>query len=230
MTDPRQIIDFAADEDAKGVREAMYASLYDRVMNAIEAKKQEVGATLVGGMPLATEEVQQDEETLDEKWAKEEKEGHEDKDEDEKMCKDIAKKEVKGHEKRMHKEEEELEEDLPGAVNKVTKFVGKTMDTVGAVGKLGGTIAGKTLGGVSQTAGAIRQTPAAASAACAARRPSPLPAARPAADAVADPHRVPRDGDRPGLLGVVDEVPLCVQVGLVADDLDRVFVGADGAV
>jgi hypothetical protein len=32
------------------------------------------------------------------------------------------------------------------------------MDTVGAVGKLAGTVVGKTLGGVSQTAGAIRQT------------------------------------------------------------------------
>ena len=170
MLDTRKIIDYASDEDAVGVRESMYAALHDRIMNAIEAKKQEVGATLVGGMPLATEEVQQDEETLDEKWAKEEKEeGHEDEKEDEKMCKDVAtkvaKKEVKGHEKRMHNEEEEIDEDVPGAVNKATKFVGKAMDTVGAVGKLAGTVVGKTLGGVSQTAGAIRQTPAAVGAA-----------------------------------------------------------------
>ena len=114
MTDPRKIIDYAADEDAVGVREAMYSALYDRVTSAIEAKKQEVGATLVGGMPLATEEVQQEEDTLDEKWAKEEKEeGHEDAKEDEKMCKNVAtkveKKEVKGHETRMHKKEVEKE-------------------------------------------------------------------------------------------------------------------------
>jgi hypothetical protein len=162
MTDTRKIIDYAMDEDAVGVREAMYSQLHDRVMAAIDAKKQEVGAALMG-MPFATEQVEQDEDTLDEKWAKEEKEeGHEDEAEDKKMCKDVAtkvaKKEVKGHEKRMHNEEEELDEDLPGAVNKVTKFVGKAMDTVGAVGKLAGTVAGKTLGGVSQTAGAIRQT------------------------------------------------------------------------
>ena len=39
-----------------------------------------------------------------------------------------------------------------------------------------------------------------------------------------------RDRDRAGLLGVVDEVALDVAVGLLADDLDRVLVGADGAV
>jgi hypothetical protein len=39
-----------------------------------------------------------------------------------------------------------------------------------------------------------------------------------------------RDGDRPGLLGVVDEVALGEQVRALADDLDRRLVGADGAV
>jgi hypothetical protein len=38
----------------------------------------------------------------------------EDEKEDEKMCKDIAEKEVKGDEKRMHKEEQDIEEDVPG--------------------------------------------------------------------------------------------------------------------
>ena len=38
------------------------------------------------------------------------------------------------------------------------------------------------------------------------------------------------DGDGPGLLGVVDEVALGVVVGVLADDLDRLLVGADGAV
>lgn len=109
MTDPRQIIDYAADEDAVGVREAMYSALYDRVMTAIEAKKQEVGATLVGGMPLATEETNIDTEASDILDEAEKEEEHEDEKEDEKMCKDAAKKEVKGHEKRMHKKEIEKE-------------------------------------------------------------------------------------------------------------------------
>ena len=39
-----------------------------------------------------------------------------------------------------------------------------------------------------------------------------------------------RDGDAAGLLGVVLEVGLDVLVGVVADDLDRVLVGADGTV
>ena len=39
-----------------------------------------------------------------------------------------------------------------------------------------------------------------------------------------------RDRDRAGLLRVVDEVALHVEVGLLADDLDRVLVGADRAV
>ncbi len=38
------------------------------------------------------------------------------------------------------------------------------------------------------------------------------------------------DGDRAGLLGVVDEVALGEVVGLLTDDLDRVLVGADRAV
>ncbi len=39
-----------------------------------------------------------------------------------------------------------------------------------------------------------------------------------------------RHGDRPGLLGVVDEVALREQVGVLTDDLDRALVGADGSV
>jgi hypothetical protein len=109
MTDPRQIIDYAADGDAVGVREAMYSALYDRVTAAIEAKKQEVGATLVGGMPLATEETQLDADASDILDEAEKEEGHEDAKDDEKMCKDVAKKEVKGHEKRMHDKEMEKE-------------------------------------------------------------------------------------------------------------------------
>jgi hypothetical protein len=39
-----------------------------------------------------------------------------------------------------------------------------------------------------------------------------------------------RNGETTGLLGVVEEVALGVVVGLFADDLDRVLVGAHGAV
>ena len=38
------------------------------------------------------------------------------------------------------------------------------------------------------------------------------------------------NGDGAGLLGVVDEIALGVIVGILADDLDRVLVGADGAI
>ena len=101
MTDTRKIIDYAMDEDAVGVREAMYSQLHDRVMAAIDAKKQEVGATLMG-MPIATEETNLDDEASEILDEAEKEESHEDEKEDEKMCKDAAKKEVKGHEKRMH--------------------------------------------------------------------------------------------------------------------------------
>ena len=39
-----------------------------------------------------------------------------------------------------------------------------------------------------------------------------------------------RDGDRPGLLGVVHEIALGEQIGALADDLDRGLVGADGPI
>lgn len=159
MTDPRQIIDYAADEDAVGVREAMYSALYDRVMTAIEAKKQEVGATLVGGMPLATEETDIDTEVSDILDEAEKEKEHEDEKEDEKMCKDAAKKEVKGHEKRMHKDD--IEE---GIVKKVGDTLEKGADALGDAGNAIGSLAGKALGGVAKTIGAIRQTPAAVGA------------------------------------------------------------------
>lgn len=91
----RQIVDYAIDDNAKEMREALYNSIYDRVATAFDSKKQEYAQSLLG-MPLATEEVEEFEE---------EKKEHEDEEEDEEMCKDAAKKEVKGHEKRMHKNE-----------------------------------------------------------------------------------------------------------------------------
>ncbi len=38
------------------------------------------------------------------------------------------------------------------------------------------------------------------------------------------------DGDRPRFLGVIDEVALGIIVGLLADDLDGVFVGSYRAI
>jgi len=165
MTDPRQIIDYAADGDAVGVRETMYSALYDRVTAAIEAKKQEVGATLVGGMPLATEETQLDDDVsdiLDEAEKCDSEEDHEDAAQDKKMmtgvATKVAKKEVKGHETRMHKEDEDLEE---GIVKKVGDTLEKGADALGDAGNAIGSLAGKALGGISKTVGVIRQTPAA---------------------------------------------------------------------
>lgn len=110
--DTRKIIDFAADDNAKDMRESLYASIFDRVTAHIEAKRQEVAGTLLG-MSLSTEEVESDEEIIegqDDSIVEEEKEeGHEDEKEDKEMCKDVAKKEVKGHEKRMHGKEVEKE-------------------------------------------------------------------------------------------------------------------------
>jgi hypothetical protein len=45
--DTRKIIDYAQDGNAVGVRESLYASIWDRVHAAIEAKKQEIAQTLV---------------------------------------------------------------------------------------------------------------------------------------------------------------------------------------
>ena len=102
MTDARQIIDFAADEDAKGVREAMYASIYDRVMTAIESKKQEVGAHMIAPMPIAQEEVNLDaaaSEVVNEAEKcdcedEEGKEGHEDEKADKALVKKMVKKDA----------------------------------------------------------------------------------------------------------------------------------------
>lgn len=95
--DARQIIDFAAEDDAKNMREALYASIYDRVSNAIEAKKQELAHSLIG-MPLSTEEVQleaKDEDEAEDKKEGESKEKEHEEDEDEKEDKAMIKKMVK---------------------------------------------------------------------------------------------------------------------------------------
>ena len=97
--DARQIIDFAADDNAKDMREALYASIYDRVTNAIEAQKQEIAHSLMGA-PVAEAKKDDDEseDKADEKEDKKEgesKETEHEEDEDEKEDKAMIKKMVK---------------------------------------------------------------------------------------------------------------------------------------
>jgi len=47
MEKARAIIDYAAQDNATGMRDAMYSALQDRVMAHIEAKKQEVALNLI---------------------------------------------------------------------------------------------------------------------------------------------------------------------------------------
>ena len=47
MDKARAIIDYASQDNATAMRDAMYASLQDRVMAHIEAKKQEVALNLI---------------------------------------------------------------------------------------------------------------------------------------------------------------------------------------
>jgi hypothetical protein len=79
----RQIIDYALDDDAKSMRESLYASIFDRVTSAIEAKKQEVAHGLLGGMPMG--------ESVDHS-CEDGKEGHEDEVADKKLVKKMVKK------------------------------------------------------------------------------------------------------------------------------------------
>lgn len=101
--DARQIIDYAADDNAKDFREALYASIYDKVNAHMENMKQQVAQNLV------TQEEKECASKDDvKKIAKKEAEDEVDEHEDEKHGKkgDVAK-----HEKEMHKEEvEEIEE------------------------------------------------------------------------------------------------------------------------
>jgi len=56
MDKARAIIDYAAQDNATAMRDAMYASLQDRVMAHIEAKKQEVAMNLIS--PQQNDEVE----------------------------------------------------------------------------------------------------------------------------------------------------------------------------
>ena len=42
----KQIIDFAAEDNAKDMRDALYAGIHDRVMQHIDTKKQEIAQNL----------------------------------------------------------------------------------------------------------------------------------------------------------------------------------------
>ena len=58
--DPKQIVDYAENDQAKEMRDAFYAALQDKVMAHIEAKKMEVAKNLFNQPeqpdPMATAE------------------------------------------------------------------------------------------------------------------------------------------------------------------------------
>lgn len=57
--DTRQIIDYAAADNAKEMRDALYADIHDRVMNHLDMKKQEIAMGLIT-QPEETEQVEQE--------------------------------------------------------------------------------------------------------------------------------------------------------------------------
>jgi hypothetical protein len=46
--DTKQIIDYASEDNAKDMRDALYAGIHDRVMQHIDTKKQEIAQNLFG--------------------------------------------------------------------------------------------------------------------------------------------------------------------------------------
>ena len=93
--DARQIIDYAAEDNAKDFREALYASIYDKVSAHMENMKQYVAQNLV---------------TQEEKECETEKEGHDDEKEDKALVKKMVKKDALKTEKYEEIEEEQLDE------------------------------------------------------------------------------------------------------------------------
>jgi len=59
--DTRQIIDYAVNDNAKEMRDALYANIHDRVMNHLDAAKQAVAQNMFA--PEETEEIQPEENT-----------------------------------------------------------------------------------------------------------------------------------------------------------------------
>jgi hypothetical protein len=61
MTDTtKSIIDYAYNDDAKSMRDALYSDIQDRVMAHIDAKKQEIARTLISN-PEVSEEPSEEE-------------------------------------------------------------------------------------------------------------------------------------------------------------------------
>jgi hypothetical protein len=58
--DPKQLIDFAQDDNGVEFRNALYASIHDKVTAHIDAKKEEIAQTLVS--PQETQEQESTEE------------------------------------------------------------------------------------------------------------------------------------------------------------------------
>lgn len=56
--DARQIIDYAVEDNAKEMRDALYAGIHDRVMQHIDAKKVEVARSII--QPASQEATEQD--------------------------------------------------------------------------------------------------------------------------------------------------------------------------
>ena len=57
MTDTtKSIIDYAYDDNAKDMRDALYSDIQDRVMAHIDAKKQEIARTLIVSPEVPEEE------------------------------------------------------------------------------------------------------------------------------------------------------------------------------
>jgi len=64
MDDTRNIIDYAMDENGVEFRNALYASIHDKVSAHIEAKKQEIAQNLIAqSNDVDVEDVEQEEET-----------------------------------------------------------------------------------------------------------------------------------------------------------------------
>ena len=61
--DTRAIIDYAMNDDAKAMRDALYASIHDRVNAHIQAQKQEVAQNI---FPEEAEETEEEYEEIDE--------------------------------------------------------------------------------------------------------------------------------------------------------------------
>jgi hypothetical protein len=56
MSDTRNIIDYAYEDNGVEFRNALYSAIHDRVSAHIEAKKQELAQNLIGGNQTETEE------------------------------------------------------------------------------------------------------------------------------------------------------------------------------